>query len=251
MRSSGWRLIGSGWAPMVDRARFAELPDVSGVKPPPTRLMRATQVVLRVWMRRYDSHVHGVEHVPPSGPVIFAANHMGYLDGPLLFSVAPRRVHALVKEQMFDSFFGHVLLQLGQICIDRWNPDPRAVKTCLRILRDEGVIAIYPEGSRGRGDVAVSKGGAAYLALVSGAPIVPVACLGTRADGASLDKMPRRGTRVDTVFGDPMRVPRVPWPRTQQHVRSLNAEVQETLAAHVKSACELTGHTLPALPVTE
>lgn len=236
---------------MVDRARFAPLPDLSEVKAPPTRLMGATQQVLRVWMRRYESHVHGVEYVPLSGPVIFAANHMGYLDGPLLFSVAPRQVHALVKEQLFDSFLGRVLLQIGQICIDRWNPDPRAVKTCLRILRDDGVVAIYPEGSRGRGDVAVSKAGAAYLALVSGAPIVPVACLGTRADGASLDKMPRRGTRVDTVFGPPLQVSPIPWPRTQHQVRSLNAVVQETLAAHVKSACEITGHTLPALPVTE
>lgn len=236
---------------MVDRSRFAHLPDLSTVKPPPTRLMGASQRILQIWLRRYESHVHGLEQVPLTGPVIFASNHMGYLDGPLLFTVAPRRVHALVKEQMFDSFFGHVLLQIGQICIDRWNPDPRAVKTCLRILDDGGVVAIYPEGSRGRGDIAVSKGGAAYLALVSGAPIVPVACLGTRADGASLDKMPRRGTRVDTVFGAAIRVAPEPWPRTQQQVRSLNAVVQETLAAHVKSACELTGHTLPALPVID
>jgi 1-acyl-sn-glycerol-3-phosphate acyltransferase len=235
---------------VTEPSEVPDLPDLSGITSPPSRLMGTSRFLLRLWLHRFERHVFGLEHVPRTGPVILAANHMGYLDGPLLFGVAPRKVHALVKEAMFEGFLGQLLRLSGQICIDRWNPDPRAVKTCLRVLSEGGVVAVYPEGARGRGDVAVSKGGAAYLSLVTGAPIVPVACLGTRLDGASTDQMPPRRSRVDTVFGEPVEVDPVPWPRTKQQVSDVNAVVQETLAAHVKAACELTGQSLPALPVT-
>jgi 1-acyl-sn-glycerol-3-phosphate acyltransferase len=201
---------------------------------------------------RFESHVHGVEHVPRTGPVILASNHMGYLDGPLLFSVTPRSVHALVKREMFHGHTGRLLSRLGQIAIDRDFVDPAAVKVCLRVLADGGVVAIYPEGNRGLGDVAQTKPGAAYLALVSAAPVVPVACLGTRDDGAGTSALPKRGARVDTVFGEPLRFATapVPWPRTQARVREVQAEIQRILAAHVREACELTGQRFPSLPQT-
>ena len=65
-----------------------------------------------------------------------------------------------------------------------------------------------------------------------------------------MDSMPERGTRVDTVFGAPVRFDPVPWPRRKQTVDEGRAEIQRVLAARVQAACALTGHTLPALPVT-
>jgi 1-acyl-sn-glycerol-3-phosphate acyltransferase len=119
------------------------------------------------------------------------------------------------------------------------------------VLADGGGLAIYPEGSRGLGDVVETKPGAAYLALVSGAPVVPVACLGTRDDGAGTSSMPKRGSRVDTVFGPSMQFDPIPWPRTKHAVAAVQAEIQQVLAEHVKAACDLTGQTFPALPQTE
>lgn len=227
------------------------LPDLTDVKAPPAHWMWAGRLLARSILRAgYDNRVHGVELVPRRGPVILASNHIGYVDGPLLVGVAPRPVHALVKQTMFVGRLGYVLTQLGQIPIDRVRVDPLAIKTALRVLADGGVVAIYPEGIRGLGDVSCTKGGAAYLALVTGAPVVPVACLGTREPGALTETKPRRGARLDTVFGTPLRFRPTPWPRTKPHVAAVQAEIQAALAAHVRAACELTGQSLPAMPTT-
>lgn len=206
------------------------------------------KLVVRSVLRRYDVHVHGAEQVPDEGPVILASNHMGYLDGPLLFATSKRGVHCMVKETMFGGPMGYGLVKMGQIRVDRYHTDPLAVKQALRLLLGGGVVAIYPEGARGRGDVARTKGGAAYLALVTGAPLLPVACLGTRVDGASTEAHPPRGSRLDLVVGAPLWLDAVPWPRTKRQVAAAQDTIQEALSAHVRHACELTGQRLPSPP---
>lgn len=228
-----------------------DLPDLSAVPHPPTRWMWAGRAFAKSMLRvGFDIRVHGAAQIPKHGAVILASNHVGYLDGPLLGAVTPRFLHALVKEEMFVGRLGRMLERTGQIRIDRSIVDTLAVKRCLRVLSDGGVIAIYPEGYRGLGDVAFTRGGAAYLALVSGAPVVPVACLGTRTAGAATSSMPPRGSRLDIMFGAPVRFDPVPWPRTKQRVATVQAEIQKLLAAHVRVACEMTGQTLPAMPTT-
>lgn len=225
-----------------------ELPKTTEVPHPPVRGTALGRFLIPAFLRlRARSHVHGALLVPPTGPVILASNHMGLMDGPVLFAVAPRRIHALVKHKMFQGRLGWLLLRAGQIPVQRHEVDPGAVKACLRVLRDGGTIAIYPEGTRGTGAVDHAHGGAAYLALVTGAPIVPVAVLGTRPDGGRQGAMPTKGARIDTVFGAPFSYPAEPWPRTRARVDVVRREVQERLAAHVAAACELTGQTLPAL----
>ena len=233
---------------VVEAVGRRDVPDVASVAVLPEHWMWFGKLAVRAVLRRYDVHVHGADQIPASGPVILASNHMGYLDGPLLFATSRRGVHAMVKESMFSGPMGFGLLQMGQIKIDRFNTDPLAVKQALRLLHGGGVVAIYPEGARGRGDVVVTKGGAAYLALATGAPVVPVACLGTRADGASLETHPPKGARLDLVIGRPLAVDAVPWPRTKRQVAAVQATIQETLSAHVRDACERTGQTLPSPP---
>lgn len=226
-----------------------ELPDLTTVAPMASRWMGLGRAFLRSAIRvRYDNHVHGAALVPGSGPVILASNHIGYLDGPLMFAVSPRPVHALTKQNMFDGRLGFAIGRLGQIPVDRQRVDVLAVKRCLRVLRDGGVVGIYPEGERGYGDVRRTRRGTAYLAMVSGAPVVPVACLGTRTDGGDLGTMPGRGARLDTVFGAPVRFSPVPWPRTADAVAVVQLQIQELLGEHVRAACEATGQSLPALP---
>ena len=232
-------------------SRPRRLPDLSDVRPPPTALMWAGRAFVQLMVRKggYDSRVHGAHHVPAGGPVILASNHMGYADGPLLGTVAPRRaVHALVKEELFIGRLGMMMTLLGQIKVNRVGVDVGAVKRSLAALDAGRAVAIYPEGIRGRGDVATARPGVGYLALVTGAPVVPVACLGTRPDGAPTSALPARGARIDTVFGKPIRFDRMPWPRTRQHVAAVTEEIRQVLADHVRAACVQTGQSLPALP---
>lgn len=227
-----------------------DVPILEGVATPPARWMWFGRFLVRRLLARYDVHVQGLHLIPSTGPVILASNHIGYLDGPMLFGTAHRRVHAMVKESMFSGPMGFGLTMMGQICVDRYHPDPLAVKKALRVLGGGGALSIYPEGARGCGDVAATKGGAAYLALVTGAPVVPVACLGTRMDGESLESKPPYGSRLDLCIGETLRFDAVPWPRTKQQVAAVQATIQDVLAAHVAEAVRRTGQPLPALPAT-
>ena len=183
----------------------------SAAKHPTRFLLRGLRAPARFLVRRrFSVTVHGVEHIPGDGPVILASNHVGIADGPLLAIFSKRPVHALTKKEMFDGRLGRFLLTSGQVPLDRFNSDPAAVKACLRVLRDRGVVGIFPEGSRGAGEFERFHRGAAYLGLVSGAPIVPVIQFGTREPGAGDSALPKRGGHVDLVYGAPYRFEAAP-----------------------------------------
>ncbi len=222
------------------------LPDLSGVAHPRTRLLTSGQGLAR-WLlrRRLAITVHGADRVPASGPVVLAANHIGLVDGPLLGVYGPRPVHALTKQEMFDGRAGWLLRASGQIRLDRFHPDPGAVKTCLRVLADGHAVGIFPEGTRGAGDLARFHRGAAYLALVSGAPVVPVTFLGTRLPGGSRSSIPPRGARVEITYGAPYRLAAIPWPRTSTAVEHASLALRDHMLAAQDAAVAATGLGLP------
>jgi 1-acyl-sn-glycerol-3-phosphate acyltransferase len=202
----------------------------------------AASWLLRRW---YDVHIHHDNLVPRTGPVLLAPNHIGYLDGPLLIATAPRPVHAMVKREMFGGRFNPVLRAAGQIPLDRFNVDPYAVKLAVRVLRDDKVLAIYPEGSRGAGDGRFVKRGWAYLAMVTGAPVVPVAVFGSRLPGTSVSALPPRGQRVDLVYGEPISVTAQAWPRRSSDVLMLTEDLQKRFIEHIEQAQRLCRGVLP------
>lgn len=222
-------------------------PPRSDKKLAPPRFMLHGLRPLAAWLirRRYDVRVHQAGAVPAEGPVIFASNHVGVIDGPMLAIYAPRPVHALTKQEMFKGFLGRFLHWAGQIRLDRFNTDPDAVKTCLRALRDGRAVGIYPEGSRGAGDLERFHRGAAYLALVSGAPVVPVIMLGSREPGGTSGSLPRRGAQIDMVFGEPFHVDAVAWPRTREQVEKHSLLLREHMLVLLDQARALTGQELP------
>lgn len=233
---------------MRHRARVAhlDLPRSDEAVHPSHRLLRLLRPAGRAWFRRrYDVRVHGAEHVQPTGPHIIASNHIGLLDGPLLAAFAPRPVHALTKKEMFEGHTGLALRALGQIPLSRHEVDPSAMKDCLRVLRDGGVVAIYPEGTRGSGELARFKNGVAYLALASGAPVVPLAVFGTREPGGGIDSVPAQGARFDLVFGSPVYLEQQPWPRRQGEVRRAADALRKNLRDHLVEARRITGRELP------
>ena len=67
----------------------------------------------------YRTSVTGRSNVPATGPVIFAGNHISFLDGPVMFGASPRAMHILVKKEMFTGFLGRVLQASGQLAVDR------------------------------------------------------------------------------------------------------------------------------------
>ncbi|MEV4976591.1 lysophospholipid acyltransferase family protein [Streptomyces scopuliridis] len=190
----------------------------------------------------WKPRVLGAWRVPASGPVILAVNHAHNIDGPMLMGTAPRPVHFLIKKEAFIGPLDPFLRAIGQLKVDRTVADRAAITDALGVLRDGGVLGIFPEGTRGEGDFASLRAGLAYFAVRSGAPIVPVAVLGsTERRGRLIPALPPLRSRVDVVFGDAFEAGDGTGRRTRKALDDATARIQERLTVHLENARRLTG----------
>lgn len=179
------------------------------------------------------------------GARLLAVNHVNVIDGPLVWSALHRPSHFLVKTEMFRGVFGWALREVGQIPIDRSRPDRTALTTAARALRTDRVVGVFPEGARGRGDVTEVRTGIAWLALQTGAPVVPVAVLGTRRSGERSGRLPPVGRRLHVVVGEAFAVTRPDGLTGRAALAAAAEQVREHLARHVAESSALTGVALP------
>ena len=190
----------------------------------------------------WKPRVLGSWKVPAAGPVILAVNHSHGVDGPMVMGVAPRPTHFLIKKEAFVGPLDPFLLCIGQLKVDRSVADRTAITGALDVLAAGGVLGIFPEGTRGEGDFASLRAGLAYFAVRSGAPIVPVAVLGTAEKSGRLIKaLPPLRSRVDVVFGDPFDAGDGSGRRTRKALDEATERIQKQLAAHLDDARRLTG----------
>lgn len=202
------------------------------------------------WLGRFlarvlwNTRVIGRDNVPRTGPVIIAANHAGWADGPLMIGCTPRGTHIMVKVEMFQSAIGWLFRSTGQISVDRRNGRPALVQA-LGVLKRGGVVGIFPEGSRGRGDASSARAGAAWLAVNSGAPVVPVAMLGTRRTGERVGRVPGFRRKLLVEYGEPVTLEQLAGLSGREAVSQAAELLRESLAAHVLAVSERTGIPLP------
>ncbi|MCF3963926.1 lysophospholipid acyltransferase family protein [Streptomyces fuscigenes] len=188
----------------------------------------------------WNARVLGSWRVPAQGPVILAVNHSHNVDGPLVMGVAPRPVHFLIKKEAFIGPLGAFLRSIGQLSVDRQAVDRTAIMGALDVLADGKVLGIFPEGTRAGGDFGALRAGLTYFAVRSGAPVVPVAVLGSsERPGRLIRALPPIRSRVDIVFGDPFQVPS--GGRTRSAMDDATVHVQQQLTGHLKAARQLTG----------
>ncbi|MEV0692101.1 lysophospholipid acyltransferase family protein [Streptomyces sp. NPDC050388] len=190
----------------------------------------------------WKPRVLGAWRVPAAGPVVLAVNHSHNIDGPMVMGVAPRPTHFLIKKEAFVGPLDPFLTGIGQVKVDRDTTDRTAVSQALGVLREGGVLGIFPEGTRGEGDFASLRAGLAYFAVRGGAPIVPVAVLGSSGRGGRLIKgLPPLRSRVDVVFGDPFDAGDGDGRRTRKALDAATERIQKQLTAHLENARRLTG----------
>jgi glycerol-3-phosphate dehydrogenase (NAD(P)+) len=156
----------------------------------------------------------GRDHIPADGPVIFAANHRSFLDPFVIATMSRRPLYYVAKKELFaHKVTAWFLNSLGAFPIDRGNADEDAMGTAREILQRGDSVLIFPEGTRTRpGTLGTPKRGVGRLALETGAPVVPVAVIGTEDI--------RRGWRirphkVSIRAGAPLRFPKVEQPSAQ------------------------------------
>jgi 1-acyl-sn-glycerol-3-phosphate acyltransferase len=156
--------------------------------------------------------VEGLEHVPHSGPMILASNHLAVADSFYLPLVVSRRITFLAKAEYFTGtglkgwFQRWFYTAAGQVPIDRTDADSAqsALDTAARVVGEGKLLGMYPEGTRSPdGRLYKGKTGLARLALQTGVPVIPVAMIGTNVVNPPGSKMWRFG-RVQVKFGKPM-----------------------------------------------
>ncbi|MGZ4168573.1 MAG: 1-acyl-sn-glycerol-3-phosphate acyltransferase [Solirubrobacteraceae bacterium] len=126
----------------------------------------------------------GREHVPKRGPVIIASNHRSFLDPFVIACMARRPMYYVAKKEIFryNRVLAWLLASLGAFPVDRGAGDADFIETAKAILARGDIVLIFPEGTRTRpGSLGRPRRGVGRLALETGAPVVPVAVIGTEA----------------------------------------------------------------------
>lgn len=147
-------------------------------------------LVRKTWIHK----IEGLENLPKNGPVIVASNHESYFDFICFWAVSPRRIQYLAAEKFYRSkFWRPIMIATGQIKVERKSRDKKdAHERAHYILKNEGVLGIFPEGTRSRtGEMGKAYTGVTKFALSARVPIVPVGMIGAHEAWPPHKKLPR------------------------------------------------------------
>ncbi len=162
----------------------------------------------------------GLEHLPRRGPLIIVSNHVSYMDAILLGSATPRPIRFMVLQWMYDL----LLLRwfywgMGTVPVQADGKDSNAIRRAVKVLNRGHVLGIFPEGTRSPdGRIGETRPGAAMLAALSGAPVVPVFIDGAR-EAMPVGSMFPLPARVNVRFGPPLRYRRDGMKRDRNSLR--------------------------------
>ncbi len=167
--------------------------------------LRRVVLVLRHFFFALD--VRGLEHIPASGPVILASNHLSFWDIPSVALLPRRLLHFMAKSEYARNPQARWLFtKLEAFFVRRGEGDMEAIRNALAVLKAEQVLIIYPEGHRSEThSLIAAHEGLALIAIKSGAPIIPVATWGSENVGKGGHFAFWRPT-IHIRYGPPMRL---------------------------------------------
>ena len=201
--------------------------------PQPNIVYRITKIVARLAFALICRlKVKGREKVPLEGPVIIAANHLSWLDPPAIGLALPRPISYIARANLFDNpFLGWLLPYLYVIPVERGSGDLAAVKAAIRALRKGMAFGIFPEGTRSRnGKLQPFKTGTAAIAIRTGAPVLPVAVIGSDKIWPPGGKI-RLGGSLKIVFGNPLDLSHYAGKLDKNNLEKATREIEAAVAS--------------------
>jgi 1-acyl-sn-glycerol-3-phosphate acyltransferase len=200
------------------------------------RAYQAAGLVIRPLMRTwFRMRVEGSEHLPPSGPVILAANHRSNMDPVLLGAAVKRPVAYMAKVELFVWPLGWILRLIGQFPVQRGGIDREALRQTSAVLARGGVLGLFPEGTRGDGSFSSVHPGLAYIVLRERCPVLPVALFGTERVRRRFGWLPF-ASPVRIVIGPPIDLPVSTVDRSSR--RTASEALRQQLQAFVATAAQ-------------
>lgn len=155
-----------------------------------------------------DTSVRGLENFPKKGPALVAINHLGDADAVLLAAAIPATMDGMGKIELSEHWLvGPIFRGYGVIYVHRGQPDRRAIRAALDGLAEGRMIVVAPEGRESlEGKLEEGTNGATFLAMKSGAPIVPVGMTGTE-NATIYDHLRKwKRSRVTLTVGKPFKL---------------------------------------------
>jgi len=156
--------------------------------PEPVRRWTWPHYYLGAWLGRTicrlagGYRVTGREHVPKTGGAVICANHISYLDPPVLGSgLTPRRAYYMAKKELFQNpILGWLIRTCYAFPVDRGTTDREAIRHGIELLQAGELLVVFPEGGRSPdGSIQPGNVGPALMATRAGVPIIPAAIKGT------------------------------------------------------------------------
>lgn len=169
-------------------------------------LYRGAQALLRLlFFLLTDFKISGQEHIPDAGPLIVTINHISAVDLAAGMVAIPHQSTALAANKHRTGLRGLILRTFAVVFVRRGTPDRRALRQALEVLENGGILGLSPEGTRSPTKKLIrGKPGVAFLALRSGATILPIGVTGTEKVLREWRRFRRPKIRV--VIGEPYKL---------------------------------------------
>jgi 1-acyl-sn-glycerol-3-phosphate acyltransferase len=178
----------------------------------------------------------GMENLPPTGGYVMAGNHISYADPMLLWCAAPRPTHFMAKSELWaTSVVGWGLDMFWAFPVERGHADRKAIAAADAYLKAGEPVAIFPEGTRNFAGEAEAQGGAAFIALRAGVPLIPLGIAGTegiKPAGSRFIRFPR----VTISAGAAVRADDFPGMPRKDVVEAMTSEVMRRIAEQLVEA---------------